>query len=526
VYVFMLPFDLIHIHAYPFIHNSGTHTKIKHLFWPFAKAFDYIKFQRPDYPNIVKKPMDFSKIRTKINSKEYPNPKVFELEMRLIFSNAMLYNKIDKDKVGSVYQLAEELELHFERHWALGTSVMILYAYENLTKSQWKKEEQARAQEEFEKIKKAEYDRLMEEEHERNEGFVERERLRRQKYDLEMQRKARAECPMLSQSELKEEEEKIHAYRKEVQAKVKKLRIETENRAVMALVRQLRGEVGEEKMEMSEEEENVEMMSNKSSSKVEFDGKFQAFTLSHTKKKTGLVKTCTVFSGNEEKEKNLSKEETKMLKDWNNKVKRVFQNNGNGVSSENEEKKKIQKERNKLFRVFLLLSENTISVQEMNPTLSSSSSSSFKIVSRGQVILNRSEELDIDVVRTVKSRFVDLGISSSSLSSSKKMKKKNTLCLEIICEGSTGCQDCELSSLKSRLRKSMSDESLFSLSHGHVEMSESMKSIGNELENTAWFGESGSDAGVYVGVYSNNEDGLYVKIFGMDGMVSINAHKI
>ena len=114
--------------------------------------------------------------------------------MRLIFSNAMLYNKVDRDKVGSVYQLAEELELHFERAWALATSVLILYADENITKNRWKKEELAKRREEENAIREREHAKILEKEREENQGFVERERIKRQKYALEMQRKVRAEC--------------------------------------------------------------------------------------------------------------------------------------------------------------------------------------------------------------------------------------------------------------------------------------------------------------------------------------------
>ena len=452
--------------------------------------------------------MDFSKIRSKINLKEYANPHIFEEDMRLIFSNAMLYNKVDRDKMGSVYQLAEELELHFERAWALATSVLILYADENITKNRWKKEELAKRREEENAIREREHAKILEKEREENQGFVERERIKRQKYALEMQRKVRAECPMLSKSELKEEEDKIYAYRRAAQAKAEKIRIETEDRAVQALENQLRNRVNE--MDIDKEnlvsEEKVEEIFERT--------EFKSFALGGVKKRKKMD-VIKAFSQGKDRAEKMSSREKKKLNDWNKKVKSLFKNRGD--DDEEEEEKESETNDETLFQIYLLFKEETVSIQSDCPVNMSSKTSSFEIVKRGEVLLNRSDELEIDVVGTVKSKFIDLGILSP-------FTRSKDICLEITCKGKETRHG--LSSLKSRLLRMRSgDLSLFSASHDEVEMCKVMRELGSELESMSWLGEPSSDSGVYLGMYGSN-DGQYVKIFGVNGMVSIIGYEL
>jgi hypothetical protein len=460
--------------------------------------------------------MDFSKIRSKINLKEYANPHIFEEDMRLIFSNAMLYNKVDRDKVGSVYQLAEELELHFERAWALATSVLILYADENITKNRWKKEELAKRQEEENAIRKIEYAKMLEKEREENEGFVERERIRRQRYALEMQRKVRAECPMLSKSELKEEEDKIYAYRRAAQAKAEKLRIVTEDRAVQALENRLRNRVNE--MDIEKENKNEES-EEKVEEIVEKRNEFKSFALGGVKKRKKMD-VFKAFSQGKDREEKMSSSEKKLMNEWNKKVSRLFKNRSEVVDDDDDEEEEEESETNDemtLFQVYLLFKEKSISIQSDRPAMSSKTS--FEILKRGgDILLNRSEELEIDVVGTVKSKFIDLGILSP-------FTRSKNICLEITCKGKE-TRELGLSSLKSRLLRMRSgDLSLFSASYDDIEMSKETRELGIELESTTWLGEPSGDSGVYLGMYGS-DDGKYVKIFGVNGMVSVSAFEL
>lgn len=46
----------------------------------------------PDYLTIVKKPMDFGTIKTKIKEQKYANISEFMEDMELVFYNCKLYN--------------------------------------------------------------------------------------------------------------------------------------------------------------------------------------------------------------------------------------------------------------------------------------------------------------------------------------------------------------------------------------------------------------------------------------------------
>ena len=50
-------------------------------------------FQAPDYHDLIKKPMDFSTIRNKINKFIYVDPAEIVQDVRQIFTNCIEYNK-------------------------------------------------------------------------------------------------------------------------------------------------------------------------------------------------------------------------------------------------------------------------------------------------------------------------------------------------------------------------------------------------------------------------------------------------
>ena len=51
----------------------------------------------PDYPDIVKNPMDFSTIQQNIENHVLQTREDFASSVRLVFSNALLYNKPQDD---------------------------------------------------------------------------------------------------------------------------------------------------------------------------------------------------------------------------------------------------------------------------------------------------------------------------------------------------------------------------------------------------------------------------------------------
>ena len=64
-----------------------------------------------DYPKIVKKPMDLSTVEKNFKQKKYQQIADFAGDMRLIWSNCMLYNVEGSE----YYVLAEKLSRSFEK---------------------------------------------------------------------------------------------------------------------------------------------------------------------------------------------------------------------------------------------------------------------------------------------------------------------------------------------------------------------------------------------------------------------------
>ena len=58
---------------------------------------DYVALGIPDYPDIVKNPMDFGTILTNIENRVIQTREDFAANVRLVFSNAFLYNKPTDD---------------------------------------------------------------------------------------------------------------------------------------------------------------------------------------------------------------------------------------------------------------------------------------------------------------------------------------------------------------------------------------------------------------------------------------------
>ncbi|CAI2175822.1 3081_t:CDS:10 [Funneliformis geosporum] len=75
----------------------------------FLEPVDAIKYGIPDYFDIIKQPMDLGTVEAKLNALQYTTVADFESDVRLIFSNCILYNGVDHP----VSQQARELESLF-----------------------------------------------------------------------------------------------------------------------------------------------------------------------------------------------------------------------------------------------------------------------------------------------------------------------------------------------------------------------------------------------------------------------------
>eukprot|EP00428_Durinskia_dybowskii_P061633 CAMPEP_0170382260 /NCGR_PEP_ID=MMETSP0117_2-20130122/14849_1 /TAXON_ID=400756 /ORGANISM="Durinskia baltica, Strain CSIRO CS-38" /LENGTH=1656 /DNA_ID=CAMNT_0010637889 /DNA_START=260 /DNA_END=5230 /DNA_ORIENTATION=+ len=82
---------------------------------PFLHPVDHIALNIPTYPVIVKAPMDMTTVKEKLGSGEYPSAFEFVKDVRLIFSNAKLFNHPEH----AVHIAADFVSLKFERSLAL-----------------------------------------------------------------------------------------------------------------------------------------------------------------------------------------------------------------------------------------------------------------------------------------------------------------------------------------------------------------------------------------------------------------------
>lgn len=87
---------------------------MKHKFsWVFNKPVDVKGLGLHDYYTIIKQPMDLGTVKNRLNKNWYKSPREFAEDVRLTFSNAMLYNPKGQD----VYFMAEQLSKMFEAQW-------------------------------------------------------------------------------------------------------------------------------------------------------------------------------------------------------------------------------------------------------------------------------------------------------------------------------------------------------------------------------------------------------------------------
>ncbi|PRP80508.1 transcription factor GTE8-like [Planoprotostelium fungivorum] len=89
---------------------------IKHeMSWPFCQPVDPVALSIPDYPSIIKHPMDLGTIQSKLDMNVYTAPEQFANDITLTFRNAMFYNQPETD----VYFMADRLLSYFEKSFKM-----------------------------------------------------------------------------------------------------------------------------------------------------------------------------------------------------------------------------------------------------------------------------------------------------------------------------------------------------------------------------------------------------------------------
>jgi len=80
---------------------------------PFKKPVDPVRMKIPDYPLLVKNPMDLQTCGEKLKLRVYKEPSEFAADMRLIWANALTYNGANHPVGASALAMSE----FFEKAW-------------------------------------------------------------------------------------------------------------------------------------------------------------------------------------------------------------------------------------------------------------------------------------------------------------------------------------------------------------------------------------------------------------------------
>lgn len=79
--------------------------------YEFRHPVDYIGLGLPDYPDVIKAPMDLSTVKKNLKSEDYPSIQDFLLDIQLIWDNCKLYNPQESVKIIQfIYQQAFRLQ--------------------------------------------------------------------------------------------------------------------------------------------------------------------------------------------------------------------------------------------------------------------------------------------------------------------------------------------------------------------------------------------------------------------------------
>jgi len=99
---------------------------------PFLEPVDWETLGLPEYPEIIKEPMDLGTIKSKLSSGKYKEPFDFTKDMRLVWENAMTFNQAGSP----IYDVAQNFQRLFERKYE-----MLTYGRRKLTSTITEKDE-------------------------------------------------------------------------------------------------------------------------------------------------------------------------------------------------------------------------------------------------------------------------------------------------------------------------------------------------------------------------------------------------
>ncbi|CAH0388225.1 unnamed protein product [Bemisia tabaci] len=95
--------------------NELLNKKLKKWAWPFEKPVDAEWLGLTNYHEVIKKPMDLSTVKSKLENFEYKNSKEFAADVKLIFSNCRQYNGPEHEVVGMASKIEEIFDDRFSK---------------------------------------------------------------------------------------------------------------------------------------------------------------------------------------------------------------------------------------------------------------------------------------------------------------------------------------------------------------------------------------------------------------------------
>ncbi|KAI8360044.1 Bromodomain-containing protein [Mortierella sp. GBAus27b] len=101
-------------HCHTIIRDLSKKSNFEFMF-PFMEPVDWVKLQIPEYPKIIKHPMDIGTIRSKLEKDEYDNAAQFEADVRLVIRNCYTFNPAGTP----VHDMGSRMEKFFNAKWDL-----------------------------------------------------------------------------------------------------------------------------------------------------------------------------------------------------------------------------------------------------------------------------------------------------------------------------------------------------------------------------------------------------------------------
>ena len=109
----------------------STIKKLKEAY-EFLEPVDYIKYNIPDYLDIIKYPRDLSLIQFNLENDYYPNIQSFLNDVQLIWDNCYTYNP-PKNYISKCAQICEKkFKKEFEKYFDMNIDIYDTYSNDNI----------------------------------------------------------------------------------------------------------------------------------------------------------------------------------------------------------------------------------------------------------------------------------------------------------------------------------------------------------------------------------------------------------